>query len=588
MPLDAVTLGAVAQELHNDLVGAKIEKIHQPERDELLLIVKGASGTKKLVISASSANARIHLTDESKENPSEPPMFCMLLRKHLLGGRIQVVQRLGFERVIDIEILCRNELGDLVTRHLICEIMGRNSNIIFLDDSRRIIDSVKHIDLTVSSKRNILPGLMYMMPPNGDRINPDTATVDDFYTLLKNAPEGREISRAVTDGVMGVSPLLVEECVYCACKGTNLSIGETDDICKRKIAECLFSIFEKAGSQEFSPCVIYSSDSSKVIDFAPFFITQYESGAECKSVESMNHAVCEFYFKRDLTARMNDRSAAITKLVSNNLKRAEKKLNILQGELKESENRDHYRVCGDLITANMYRIKKGDEKLLAIDFYSDNGKEIEIKLDKRLSPSQNATKYYAKYKKAKNTQVYAKEQIEKTVSEIVYLESVLYSVSNADTPSRLAEIREELIKSGYIKPDNKRKKKLSSALSDKPMEFEYKDYTILVGRNNIQNDLITLKMSRSKDLWLHTKNIPGSHTLIKYNGEEFPPDVIETAASIAAYYSKGKNSPYVEVDYCPVNHVKKPSGAKAGMVIYEGYNTAFVKPSEELAEKLRK
>lgn len=588
MPLDAVALGAIAHELDSMLVGAKIEKIHQPERDEILLMIKGHAGAKKLVMSASSANARIHLVEESKENPAAPPMFCMLLRKHLTGGRIEAVKRLGFERAVDVEISCRNELGDLTVRHLICEAMGRNSNIIFLDENRRIIDSVKHIDLTVSSVRNILPGLIYMMPPDSGRLNPETATKSDYYNLLKSSPQGREADRAITDGVMGISPLLAGECVYRACGSRKLFVGELTEIQIEKTASELFSMFEAAKNLMFEPCVIYSPDGKKAADFAPFEIKQYESEMKLAHPGSMNAAACEFYFMRDLHARMNDRGAAITKVISNNLRRAEKKLNILQGELKEAENREYFRICGDLITANLYRMQKGDNKLVAQNFYDENAADIEIKLDVKLSPSQNATRYYTKYKKAKNTEIYAAKQIELTVKEIEYLESVLYSVSNAQTPQHLSEIRAELASYGYIRSDTGKKKKDKNPPVGKPYEFQYKGYTIYVGRNNIQNDMLTLKMSRSRDLWLHTKNIAGSHTLVKYMGEEFPDDVIEAAASIAAFYSKGKNSPYVEVDYCPVSHVKKPNGAKAGMVVYEGYNTAFVKPDGELAEKLRK
>lgn len=588
MPLDAVALGAIAHELSEELVGAKIEKIHQPERDELLLLIKGNGFSRKLVISANSANARIHLVDAGKENPAVPPMFCMLLRKHLTGGRIQSIKRLDFERVLDIEILCRNELGDLTTRHLLCEIMGRNSNIIFIDENKRIIDSVKHVDLTVSSLRNILPGLMYVMPPNTDRLNPLTAEEENYLEMLEKAPEGRQISRAITDGVMGISPLLAAECVYVAAGNATLVVGETDNTIKRKIAHQLFVLLARAQERDFSPCVIYSSDQRKAIDFAPFLLTQYEEGAIIKSTQTINEAVREFYEKRDLTARMNERSSSILKVVTNNIKRIEKKLNILQANLKEAEDRDYFRVCGDLITANLYRVKKSDEKLTAINFYSENAEEVEIKLDGKLSPAQNASRYYTKYKKAKNTAIYAAAQIEAALEEQRYLESVLYSLNEATTPSHLAEIREELIESGYLKPESSKKKKKVQSANEKPMEFEYKGYTILVGRNNIQNDLITLRMSRSNDLWLHTKNIPGSHTLIKYKGEEFPPNVIEVAASLAAYYSKGKNAPYVEVDYCPVSHVRKPSGAKAGMVIYEKYSTAFVKPDDNNVDVLRK
>jgi len=587
MPLDAVALGAIATELDELLRGGKIEKIHQPERDELLLVIKCKDGNRKLVLSASGSNARIHLTESSKENPITPPMFCMLLRKHLTGGRVESVKRLSFERVVDFTFSCRNELGDLTERHLICETMGRNSNIIFTDGEMKIIDSVKHVDLTMSSLRNILPGLKYMMPPETGRLNPECATVDDFADALRTSPEGRDVAHAIVDKVGGISPLLAGECVYRACSDAKLYVGELSEENIVKISEQLFSMFSDAKNRIFNPSLIYSADGKKAIDFAPFKIEQYEEGAKNVLTDSMNEAAYEFYYMRDLHARMNDRSYAVTKTVNTNLRRAEKKLDILQKELKEAGNREHFRVCGELITANIYKIKKGDTKLIAQNFY-DDGKEIEITLDHKLTPSQNANRYYQKYKKAKNTELYATEQIELTVKEIEYLESVLYSISNATSPQHLAEIRAELVSAGYISSEKSKNKKEKTALAGKPMEFLYKDYTIFVGRNNIQNDLLTLKMSRSNDLWLHTKNIPGSHTLVKYRGEEYPNDVIEVASSIAAYYSKGKNSSYLEVDYCPVSHVKKPNGAKAGMVIYEGYNTAFVKPDGELADKLRK
>lgn len=577
MPLDAVALGAIACELERELKGAKIEKIHQPERDEILLVLKGQNGTKKLVISANSANSRIHLVEESKENPAAPPMFCMLLRKHLIGGRIEGVKRLGFERVADIEISSRNELGDITFRHLICEVMGRNSNIIFLDENRKIIDSVKHIDLTVSAVRNILPGLLYMMPPDSGRLNPETATSEDYLKILHNSPAGREVDRAITDNVMGISPLLAGECVYRVCGSRNLVIGELSHGEKEKIATELFCLFKKAKNNDFNPCVIYSADENKAKDFSPFEIKQYETSMNVVKKDSVNESACEFYFIRDLQSRMSDRSAAITKVITNNIRRAQKKLDILQGELKEAEDREKLKISGDLISANLHKIEKGDEKLTTQNFYDEDFGEIVINLDSKLTPSQNASRYYAKYKKAKNTEIYAKQQIELTIKELQYLESVLYSVSDAQTPSQLGEIRAELALNGYIKSDITKKKKEKNE-SSKPYEFNYNGYTIFVGRNNIQNDMLTLKMSRSRDLWLHAKNIPGSHTLVKYMGEEFPDDVIEVAASLAAYYSKGKNSPYLEVDYCPVSHVKKPNGAKPGMVIYEEYSTAYVKP----------
>ncbi len=576
MPLDAIALSALAEELNNTLSGGKIEKIHQPEREELMLIIKANRDTKRLTISANSSTARIHFTDKNKENPQMPPMFCMLLRKHLTGAKIESIKRVGFDRIIDISLSCRNELGDSVVRHLMCEIMGRNSNIILTDGENKITDSIKHIDLSVSTKRNVLPGLIYFPPPTGDRLNGENTSEEDFYYALQNSPEGREADRAICDKVMGISPLLAGECIYRACGDRNVSVGELSDTQKRETSKELYSLFQKVKNSDFSPCII--KDGEKAVDISPFEILQYNGGYTVCKTESMSDAACEFYYLRDINLSMQSRSASIVKIITNNLNRATKKLNILQKELKQAQKRDYYRICGDLITANIYRIEKGDKILKAVNYYSENAEEIDIELDETKSPSQNANRYYSKYKKAKNTEIYATEQIKLTADEINYLESVSYNLSNITLPSQLDAIKEELIQAGYIRKEETKKQKNKQKSVFSPLEFNFMGYTILVGRNNLENDYLTLKMGRSNDLWLHTKNIAGSHTLVKYKGEEFPPKVIEYAAQIAAYYSKGKNSPYVEVDYCPVSHVKKPNGAKAGMVIYEGYNTAFVKP----------
>ena len=587
MPLDAVALGAICNELDTALRDAKVEKVHQPEADELLLVLKNKNGAYRLVISASSENARIHLALENKENPTSPPMFCMLLRKHLTGARIDEIKRIGYERAVDVVFSGRNEMGDIKKRHLVCEIMGRNSNIIFLDENEKIIDSVKHIDLTVSSKRNILPGLKYMLPPASDRLNPLECGEDEFYSLLKNSPEGSEVEKAIISGVMGISPLLAGECVYKACGQRKVVVGELSEAQMHLCAVNLKKMFQDAQAGEISPCIVVDDVTKRVIDFAPFKLTQYTE-LNCISMDSMNDAAREFYYMRDLHARMQNRSSNITKLINNNLHRCEKKLNLLQKELREAGERDKFKIAGDLIVANLYKIRKGDSELRAINFYDENQAEAVIALNTTKSPSQNAENYYTKYKKAKNTEIYATEQIEKTVDEIKYLESVLYSVQNAQTPSELAEIKTELAQFGYIKRDNYKKRKDKNTLQSKPMEFEYKGYTIYVGKNNVQNDYLTLKMGRSRDLWLHSKTIAGSHVLVKFMGEDFPNEVIEMAAKLAAYYSKGKNSQYVEVDYCPVSHVKKPSGAKAGMVIYEGYSSALVSPENEGNELIRK
>ncbi len=577
LPLDAIALGAVTSELEDILRDARAEKIHQPERDELLIIFKTRTGQKKLVISAGGENARIHLADSVKENPQSPPMFCMLLRKHLTGARLEKIERIGCDRVVDILFAGRNEMGDVTSRHLICEIMGRSSNIILLDENMKIMDAVKHIDLTVSSVRNILPGMTYMLPPQSDRINPLTAKRDDFIEMLKTLPQGKKLDRVIAGRVMGISPLLAGECVFRACNMRDVCAGEMTQKQTEETANNLYALFEKARKNEFAPCILQEEQSGKVLDFAPFEILQYGKTVKVRKTESMNEAVCEFYFLRDINSRMQSRSSALKKQLTNKLQRAQKKLDILQNELKSAAKREELRICGELITANLFKIKKGDKILKAQNFYDENYAEKEITLDVKKTPSQNAAWYFTRYKKAKNTEIYASEQIASTVKEIEYLESVLYSVSEARTPSELAEVRSELVQSGYIRETAGRKEK-KKVQSPKPMEFEYDGYTIYIGRNNIQNDFLTMKIGRSRDLWLHTKNIPGAHTLIKYKGEDIPNNVIERAAQFAAYYSKGKNAPYVEVDYCPISHVKKPNGAKAGMVIYEGYSTALVKP----------
>ncbi len=584
MPLDAVALRAQTNELRG-LIGFKIDKIQQPERDMIVLVLRGEGSTKRLLLSANSANPRIHLTASKFENPDVPPMFCMLLRKHLSGGKLTDVRQLGFERIVDIGIESYTELGELTQKHLLCEIMGRNSNLIFLNEDMKIIDSIKHVDITVSSVRNILPGLKYMLPPDGGRLDPLESSAADFLKVLENADDAFGADKALTGGVCGISPLLARECVFDACGDGNMRVGEMSANMRQKTAVCLEKMFDRVRANDFAPCVVFKEDGTAG-DFAPFIIRQYGGRVRMEAQPDMNTATELFYSVRDRDARMKNHSAATVKIINNSLSRATKKLALLQNDLKASMDREKYRIYGDLLMANLYAVNKGDKSVTVVNYYDADQKEITIPLDVTKSPSQNARNFYNKYRKAKNTEIYASEQINITKSEIEYLESVLLETENARSLAELREIRDELENEGYIKTDSAKKRRRPQPSA--PMEFEYMGYTILVGRNNVQNDYLTLKIGRSRDLWLHTKNIPGSHTLIKYQGEDFPPAVITAAASLAAYFSKGKNAPKVEVDYCPVSHVKKPNGAKAGMVIYEGYNTAFVEPGKELAEKLGK
>ncbi len=583
MPLDASAVRCIAYEINNLLSTGRIEKIYQPEKDEIVLVVKSMGRSMRLVISANSQNPRIYITENVKENPSEPPMFCMLMRKHILSGRICDVKSVDFERIIDICIESRNEMGDVVKKHLICEIMGKNSNIILTNEEGKIIDCIKHIDITVSRVRNLFPGLTYHLPPDGERENPLESKKEDFERILTDSGEGKSCEKAILSALCGVSPLMAREAVYTSCGRSDKLIGELVDGEREALARCLWEMFGRIRENIYTPQILYKEGEGKPFDFAVYEITQYEGDIVKKREESICAVLELFYQERDTAERMRSRSYALMKNITSLLDRLRKKCVLLEDTLKESAERDKYKIFGDIITANLYRMSQGDKILKAVNFYDEEQKEIEIALDESKSPAKNAQQYYRKYQKAKTAEVEAAKQLEKAVEEIWYLESVVSEIEDCKTPSELEEIRGELIDAGVIKTVSTKKKQVKKKIS-MPQRYEFEGYSIYAGKNNLQNDYLTLKMGRANDLWLHTKNIPGSHVLIKHMGEDFPPEVIEAAAVIAATNSKGKNAPRVDVDYCPVSHVKKPNGAKAGMVIYEGYNTASVAPDEKMCE----
>lgn len=587
MPLDASAVRCAAYEINKILQGGRIEKIYQPEKDEIVLAVKNTNGNFRLVISANSANPRLYITNVNKENPTEPPMFCMLMRKHISSGRILAVKSIDFERITDILIESRNEMGDVVQKHLMCEIMGKNSNIILTDENGKIVDSIKHVDLTVSRVRNIFPGLTYQLPPDSDRKNPLEMTKEDFYEVLEKAASGRSIDKALTSAISGISPLMAREAAFDASGRCDAVVGETDDDERRRIASSLFDMFTKIKNYEFEVTLLYKKGEAKPFDFAVYPVRQYGEGYECEKMNSICEALEAFYSKRDAAERMRSRSYALMKTVTSQLEKIRKKITLLHTTLKECAEKEKYRIAGDIITANLYRMAKGDKELIAVNYYDEEQKEITISLDEMKTPSQNAQQYYRKYQKAKVAEVEAAKQIEKAQIEMEYLESVATSIELAKTPSALDEIKEELVSAGIIKTTFAKKKQAKKVKMSPPEEYLYEGYTIYSGRNNIQNDYLTLKIGRANDLWLHTKNIPGSHVLVKNRGEEIPKKVIEAAAVIASVNSKAAQSSKVEVDYCPVSHVKKPNGAKAGMVIYEGYSTAVVTPDEKFCEDIK-
>ncbi len=578
MSYDGFVTRSVVCELSQKLLGGKIDKIYQPESDEIILNVRTFDGNYRLLLSASASNARVHLTNTKKENPMTPPMLCMLMRKHLSGGRITAVSQPGCDRVVRVDVECLSELGDLETKSIITEIMGRHSNIIFIDQTNKILDSAKHVDFTVSKVRQILPGFIYEAPPAQNKITPDKFELVGFMNEFSRQDSDTLLDKFLLDHIMGMSPLVARELVYKFAGHTKITRSEVDDA---EFVTFIGSFIDDIKNARFTPCVVYEKPTGKPMSFSCVSLEQYGDIADVKPKDSISEAIDEYYVTRSMRESMRQRSADILKLVNNNIDRCAKKLAMHRENLQKSKNRDKYKIKGDLLTANMHRVKYGMDSITVENFYDDN-KEIKISLDPTISPAQNAQKFYKRYNKAKVTEKFAAEQIAEAEEELAYLETVLESIRNAETPRDLSEIKQELREQGYIKttgPTNKKKKPKNTA--SKPMRFTSSDgYEILVGRNNKQNDELTIRMSYSTDIWLHTKEIPGSHVLIRTEGTgEAPDQTILEAARLAAYYSKARESAQVPVDYTRVKNVKKPNGAKPGFVIYEKNRTVYVEPS---------
>lgn len=588
MSLDGIVLRSITHELNTTLSGGRVDKIHQPESDELLIQIRNNGTNYKLLLSASSNNPRIHLTGFSKKNPQSPPTFCMLLRKHIQNGKILEITQPSLERVVKLKIESLDELGDLTQKELIIEIMGKHSNIILVkSDSRKIIDSIKRVPISLSSLRQILPGLEYMSPPAQHKLDPLESDVESVLDVLKSSDSNLSTHKALYTQFLGLSPLLAREICFRSGVDSERLLSLLDYNEKKNVAKGFMAFYDDIRDNIFFPNIVKDRDNLDVLYFSAVKLTQY-GDYPVDSFDSISEVLEFFFLSRDNRDRIKQKSSDLRKSVSLKLERILNKVEKQRLELLESEKRDIYKIKGDLLTANMHLVKKGDKSVTVQNYYSETLEDMEIALSIRLTPSENAQKYYKKYNKLKTAHALILDQIARAEEEIDYLQNILYSIDHCTEVQEIDEIKEELVSEGYSKKSALKNKKSNSAPS-KPYEFISSDgYTIYVGKNNKQNDQLTMKSAAKDDLWFHTKDIPGSHVIVKTNGDDVPQSTVLEAALLAAFYSKASQSSNVPVDYALRKNVKKPNGAKPGMVIYENNSTAYVTPDKVTVSKIEK
>ena len=578
MALDGAFLRHIKQELEEKLLGARVDKIHQPNREEILVAFRTREAAYKVLFSARANSARVHFTAIPPENPKQPPMLCMLLRKKLQGAKLVAIRQPELERLLHFDFDCINELGDHVTLTLTMEIMGRYSNIILSDEEGKIVDALKRVDAEMSSQRLVLPGLSYHLPPPQNKLCPLTTSSQQVVEALKALPKDMELSKGYLAVLQGVSPIVCRELAHQVGRGRELTVKTMDEEQVFRAGFFYQQMRDTVEDVSGKPFMAVSPQG-KPMDFSFLEIHQYGTAAVVKEAESFSQLLDEFYRERDKQERMRVREQDLLKLLSTHSERLSRKINAQRGELEQCADRDGLRVAGDLISAHMYQMEKGAESVELPDFYQEGSPLVHIKLDPALTPSQNAQKYYKEYRKAKTAEEKLTEQIELAGKELEYLESVLDALARAETERDLAEIRAELQEQGYLR--KLRSKKEKPAAVSAPMKFTTSDgFTVLVGRNNRQNDRLTLKTANNNDIWFHTKNIPGSHTVLVTQGREPTETAMEEAALLAAQHSRAKDSSQVPVDYTQIRYVSKPQGAKPGMVIYVNYKTLYVTPGE--------
>ena len=571
MPLDAITLQALTREMRDTLEGAKIDRVQQPEKDMLLLTLRTREGGRRLLISASVAGARVHYTAESFENPAEPPMFCMLLRKHLVGGRIQSVEQPEGERMLSIRLFSRDELGDESEKTLAVELIGRSANIVLVGADGRIIDCLRRMEYG-GEGRGMLPGLIYRLPPRQNKLSFFSCSEEELRFTIEHMEDGA-FDKRLLDSFAGLSPLICRELAYRSREDRELLLDNA------------LALRETVSAGDFVPTLVSIDGAPR--DFSFMAINQYGEGASCERFDSFCALLDAFYARRDRAESRRRRSRELMHTVKTVQERLNRKLAAQRKELLETAGREEIRRRAELITANIYRMKKGQRELVCENYFEDDCPEIRIPLDPLKTPQQNAAALYKDFNRKKAAEEHLTVLIEQGERQNEYLGAVVDEIERAESERDLNDIRRELVETGYLK--KQRAAKNDRSRPQAPLRFLSSDgYEILVGRSNVQNDELTHKLARRTDLWLHAQKIHGSHVIIRTDGLEPPEATIAEAASLAAWYSQGREAGKIPVDITQVRFVRKPSGAMPGAVLYTDYTTLLAQPDESLAEKLKK
>ena len=570
MAFDGITIANIAQELNQTIVGGKINKIAQPENDELMITIKNNRTVYRLLLSASASLPLIYLTDNNKPGPMTAPNFCMLLRKHINNGRITAITQPKLERIIRFEVEHLDELGDLCKKYLIIEIMGKHSNIIFCTEDNKIIDSIKHVSAHMSSVREVLPGRPYFIPETQSKLNPFVLTEEIFQEKI--FPRPVNVAKAIYTSITGISPLMAEEVCYRAGIDGGIPTDGLEDVERVHLAHTFLRMVDDIRDGHFEPNIIYKG--KEPVEFACFPLSQYQD-YRAVSYPSIFPVLETYYAEKNIVTKMRQKTVDLRKIVQNALERNVKKYQLQQKQLKDTEKKEKYRVWGELLNTYGYEVEPGAKSMEALNYYTNE--MIQIPLDETMTPQENAKKYFDKYSKLKRTKEALDTLLQETGDEIKHLESIAASLDIASSEEDLVQIKEEMMEYGYVKRKNTGGKKVK--VTSRPYHYISSDgYDIYVGKNNFQNDELSFKFASGNDWWFHAKGQPGSHVIVKSKNEELPDRTFEEAGKLAAYYSKGRQAPKVEIDYTQKKNLRKPTGGKPGFVVYYTNYSLLIEP----------